>query len=650
MKIRGIMFVLIVSIFAKPVMSQNSNGKVLQKASSDAANEWIANMAEELSEQGGEDLAVAFVEYYSELINSPLKINYAGREQLQSLVILTDFQIESILEYRESSGNILSKAELSLLNGFDESIVSLLSPFLDFSTYKGGEGSVFGGEPIKRFRHNFLLKSHIEKRVEGEIGEPVFLQLRYKCIYKNRFQLGVTLENDAGEKIIGSSGIPFGDFISIHLAAKDLKFKSWDIKRIVLGDFSAKFGQGLVIWNSFNMQGNSSVAGLFKRGDAISPYTSSTEYGYLRGVGATISKCVGSNLDYIDFSMFFSYNGADATLKNGRYTSLSANGLHNTESLLKRKMAIRETVWGANLKFNFRRFNIGLSWVSYGFNAKNGVKLSNYNKFQQYDGLHGNAGVDFYWLLGSSRLFGELAFDYSGDIAAVAGITSRFGEWDFGALARYYSKGYIVPHSGAYSSSGGTYNQIGVCASAAKYISWGRQFSMGLEGAYYPWFRYNIPDKTYQIKGWAKLEHISDYNTWSVKIYNNYTSNKSINKVGIKGYYGCRALWDWLSIKPRAEIAYCSNLSGYIAADIIAQVCNEKLRFYLRGAYYNCKEWLGRLYIYENDLPMTFSSKLMYGEGLSGCFMAQYKNWKFGSIYLKIDSDLVFKAGLKSEF
>lgn len=650
MKLKGFVFVLLMSFLGGTGFSQNMQQNGGQLHSTLAANEWIANMAEELSEQGGEELAIAFVEYYSQLLSNPLKINYASREQLCKLVILTDFHIESILEYRENSGNILSKTELSLLNGFDESIACVLSPFLDFSTSLGGEGSVFGGEPIKRFAHSLLLKSNFEQRVEGEIGEPVFLQLRYKCVYKNRFQLALTLENDAGEKIIGPGGIPFGDFISIHLAAKDLKFKKWEIKKIVLGDYSAKFGQGLVIWNSFNMQGNSSVAALCKRADAISAYTSSTEYGYLRGVGATFSKQVGRNLDHIDLSLFFSYNGVDATVKNGKYTSLSANGLHNTETLLKRKRAIMECVFGANLKLGFQRFNLGVSWASYGYNAKNGVKLSNYNKFQQYDGIHGNIGVDFYWLLNSCRVFGEVAFDYSADIAAIVGVTARLGEWDLGALARYYSKGYIAPHSGGYSSSGGTYNQMGLALSGARYLWWGTQLSFGVDGAYYPWYRYNIPSETYQVKGWAKLEHISDYKAWSVKLYNNFTSNKSINKVGVKGYFSSRVFWDWLQVKPRGEIAYCKNLSGYLAADIVAHLCQGRLRFYLRGAYYNCKDWLGRLYIYENDLPASFSSKLMYGEGLSGYFMAQYRNYKFGSIYLKIDSDLLFKVGLKSEF
>ncbi len=614
------------------------------------ANEWIANMAQELLEQGGEDLAVAFTEYYQNMLDSPLKINMAAREDLERLVILTDFQIESILDYRNSSGNILSATELSLLNGFDDNIALVLSPFLDFSVNQIEGSSVFGGEKVKKFSHNLFVKSQFSKLKEEVVGEPVFVQIRYKSIYKGRFQVGLTLENDAGEKIIGSNGIPFGDFISMHVSAQDIGWKNFRFKKIVLGDYSAKFGQGLVMWNSFNMQGNNSVAGLYKRGEAISPYTSSTEYGYLRGVATTLSKSIGRNVDYIDLSLFFSYNGVDATVKNGKYTSLTANGLHNTNSSLKRKMAIRECVWGANLKFQFRRFNFGISWAGYGYDTENGVKLYDYNRFQQFYNIHGNIGADFNVLVGGSRLFGEIAFDYSGDFAAVLGAVTRFGEWDWGIIARYYSKGYIAPYSGAYSSQDGTYNQAGIALSVSKYFSNGMQLSMGADGVYYPWYRYNIPWQTWQAKVWVKLENISDTKAWSVKIYNNYTSAKNVNKVGLKGYYKTALLGRWLQVEPKGEIAYSVNLSGYLAANIVSNFYDGKLKFYLSGVYYNCKKYLNRLYMYENDLPMSFNSKLLYGHGFKGYFMAQYKNYKFGSIYLKIDSDLLFKVGLKSQF
>lgn len=613
-------------------------------------SEWIANMAEEISEQGGEDLANAFIEHFEYLSASPLKINYADRNDFEKLIVLTNFQIESLIEYRKSSGNILSAAELSLVNGFDETLVCMLLPYLDFTTDLSGESSVFGGGEYKKFRHNLLLKSYIERGADNEIGEPVYMQLRYKCLYKNRYQLGILLENDAGEKIIGSSGIPFGDFISLHMAAKDISFKGWKIRNLVIGDYSARFGQGLVMWNSFNMQGNSSVGGLFKSADAISPYTSSTEYGYLRGFAATISKPIGRRVDCIDLSLFWSYNGVDATVKNGKYTSLSANGLHNTESLLKRKMAIREMVWGASLRMQSHRVSFGINWVSYGFDTYNGIKILDYNRFQQYYGVHGNISADFYWLVRNYRVFGEVAMDYGGNIAILAGFIGRNGEWDLGGIARYYSKGYIAPHSGGYSSSGGCYNQTGISLSAARYLRGGVQLSMGLDGTYYPWYRYNIPSDTYQVKGWAKLEFASDNSSWGVKLYNNFTSNRSVNKVGVKGNYGTNLFCKWLQVKGRGELAYCTSLSGYLAADVVAKACREKLRFYFRVAYYNCKDWLGRLYIYENDLPMSFSSKLMYGEGFNGYIMAQYKNSKFGTLYLKINSDLLFKVGLKSEF
>ena len=59
-----------------------------------------------LEEGALEEVAVRF----EQLLENPLDINRAGREELEELHVLSDFQIESILEYRRVSGNIMSAA------------------------------------------------------------------------------------------------------------------------------------------------------------------------------------------------------------------------------------------------------------------------------------------------------------------------------------------------------------------------------------------------------------------------------------------------------------------------------------------------------------------------------------------------------------
>lgn len=69
---------------------------------------------------------------YRGLARSPLEINRASREELSAIALLSDFQIESIISYREKHGPILSASELSLLHGFDLQTAELLSCFVVF--------------------------------------------------------------------------------------------------------------------------------------------------------------------------------------------------------------------------------------------------------------------------------------------------------------------------------------------------------------------------------------------------------------------------------------------------------------------------------------------------------------------------------------
>ena len=92
----------------------------------------LERIAEELVEMGYEGEMEGVQEHLGELLRKPLDINRASAEELENLMLLTDFQIASLLEYRNSNGYILSTAELALVNGFYNGIAELLRPFIIF--------------------------------------------------------------------------------------------------------------------------------------------------------------------------------------------------------------------------------------------------------------------------------------------------------------------------------------------------------------------------------------------------------------------------------------------------------------------------------------------------------------------------------------
>ena len=113
-------------------------GSVGQERGAGALQMMLESIAEEVGERGDEAKMEEIMEHFEMLYNAPLDINGASRGDLEKLQILSDFQIESLLEHRGSSGNILSAAELQLVNGFHKGVVDMLQPFIFFGD--GGNG------------------------------------------------------------------------------------------------------------------------------------------------------------------------------------------------------------------------------------------------------------------------------------------------------------------------------------------------------------------------------------------------------------------------------------------------------------------------------------------------------------------------------
>ena len=84
------------------------------------------DVVEELTVSEDEDVALFgedMLSHLQRLRRHPLNLNSASKGAMEALMLLTPFQIESILSRIASSGPILSFAELGLIYGFDEKTV-----------------------------------------------------------------------------------------------------------------------------------------------------------------------------------------------------------------------------------------------------------------------------------------------------------------------------------------------------------------------------------------------------------------------------------------------------------------------------------------------------------------------------------------------
>lgn len=607
------------------------------------------------------DLIEKLSDFLYQVAETPLNINTATESDLEKFCILSDYQIISILDYRNQHGDILSLAELSLLNGFDYNSALLLKPFISFGSDRLLNNN---NSEIKRLNHELYIRGNrileqqewykpisddeYDKNPNSRyLGSPYYYALKYKLNYSNTIKFGLTMEKDAGETI--SLTRP-ADFISGYIFVDNINFLKNNKISFIVGDFSARFGQGLTIWNSFNISGVQNPIGFYKRGSSIMPYSSTSETNFLRGVAIAFVRG-GAEISFIT-----SYKGIDASLiwseesQSYKYTSINISGLHNTKSTLDNKNSMREMVFGANASYSIFNGNgmVGLSWVTQQFSKQCGKTIKEYNKYQLYDGYCGSIGVNYKFLIRRIIFFGEIAINYNESLAGLLGarlpINSKI---EAGLLLRKYSKRYISPYAGAYSTSTGCYNQEGVALNILYQINGFWKASANADVTHFPWLRYNVNRASTIYKFWIRADYSNYINSFYTKVTYKYSDYDNKYYLRFK-YLFNRKIAESFSLKIQNEYIYSSSKFGLDAAlDFSLYLSKNRINIIGRFSYFNCKEWETRLYLYENDMPQSYSSQMLYGTGIKGYIIANIKILKKLNLYLKSESLRYFKESDK---
>lgn len=191
----------------------------------------------------------------------PLRINSASLSRLVSSGLFSQYQAASLLDYRQRQGDVLSEAELALVDGFGEETARALSLFVSF------ESDRLPGSPAVPARPSQTLK------VKGSLRDKEGIQYGDGMQY---LMAGESLEvNLAGRSTYLEAFRPTGSV-------------AWSGRcgKVVVGDFHTRFGQGLALWTGFSVSGLSGASSFYKRPSGLSPSRSYSGLGTWRGLAA----------------------------------------------------------------------------------------------------------------------------------------------------------------------------------------------------------------------------------------------------------------------------------------------------------------------------------------------------------------------------
>ncbi len=532
--------------------------------------EGVMRILEAEAERGLGDLE-ELVNYCEHLMENRIDINSATEGELAAFPLLSPFQVASIVEYRDQYGAILSAGELAQVDGFNEEKVERILPFITF-----GEDPSIAPEVGERISHKVILRGN----GKFEKGAPLGYYGKYRFRVGENLQVGTTLS---------------GKGASAHLQVGSVDLcRGLHLKSGVVGDYTVRLGQGLLLWNSFSLSGVGDPSSLLKLGGGIYPYTASSPQEAFRGVGATLLFCNNWEL-----SLFYSEQG--------------------------------ENVAGGSLGFSGERWRVGINGAAW-----------------RGDMWSGGVSADGLWSIGRYRVFSEVAVDSQGDGAALVGAVLPFSSsFECSALARWYSPEYSAQYGGAFSSISSCKDQLGGVVN----ILWIPQRELLFRGyvdvVYYPAPRWGVKVPSFEVESSCEGEWTKGESKLMLRWRYRFYGYEGRHQQGLRLHYSYHPASGFY-LAARAEVvwnnlAISSPLEPGVAlyAECGYTPLRKKWEVAVRGTVYHIDKWENRIYFYERDLPQSFSVPALYRRGWDLYGYIKYAPLSRVGLYLKVSTKML---------
>ncbi|MBN1462658.1 MAG: hypothetical protein JXQ69_00755 [Paludibacteraceae bacterium] len=591
----------------------------------------------------------------------PINLNATNKKELEKLHFLNDTQIENLLYYLYMYFPMENIFELQLIEGFYKQDIRNLLPFVTVERIADKPTPIKFKNMLKHGKHELLTR--LDKGLETKegykfvpdeelvenpnkqyIGNPFYYSLKYRYRYSNRILAGVTTEKDAGEQSWGAYNKGF-DFYSGYVQLNDFgRFKT-----LVVGDFSASFGQGLVMSTTYGFGKSSLVLNLEARNEGLRKCGSTNETNFFRGIGSTVK------FGRIELTSFYSNKIIDGDTVGNFFSSIKTDGLHRTINDLSKKNTVNIQVVGTHVSMRFEKVKVGITLTNLQLNKTLSTTPYPYN-YYYFSGNQQTAGsVDYKIRWRKFSFFGETAITNKFAPATINSLGfNPSSTVSLMLLQRYYSPTYDVLFANAFGESSRNNNEEGLYLGTEihPYKSW--KISAYADCFSFPWLKYGIdkPSVGYDLliqADYSPKEETRMYVRYRFKQKENNITNDSTTTPFISNYnrgslrYVLQyAISDKLKLQNTLEGTYSQKASDkptygiLLAQDLSYSFTKLPLSFNLRYELFDAMNYENRIYTYEKDILYAFSIPALYGKGSRYYLNIKYNLWKNLSLYVKI--------------
>lgn len=606
-------------------------------------------------------------EELQEIINNPININSATKEELEKLPFLSDKIIENILYYVYKYGPLKTYKELMLIEDINRRVYKYMMPFICIKDTDNKEYRFSFKDVLKYGKSELLTRvdiplytkkgytNYTKEEISNNpncryLGYRYFHNFRYSYRYKNNFIIGLTAESDAGEPFFSNPNTKGYDYYSPYLFIRDYN----KINRLVIGNYRASYGYGLVINLNSYFGKNSMIYNLNYSFNGLNKHSSTNEYDFLTGVG--ISYNLFKN---VDIDAFCSYRKMDGIVDNMFITSIKGDGFHRLKRDFLKKNCFTNKLVGSHLCYNSKYSKFGVTAVYNVFNNMLKSRSNYYNLYYPKGKMFYNIGVDYKLFLGKFTVYGETAVDKNMNISTINFVDYNItNNTSISVMNRYYDYRYQSLYAQSISEIGRVQNETAFCIGLKTSAINNFDIKCYCDIFYFPWKKYLVNKSgTNGIDAFIYLCYSPSYELDMLIKYRyknrekNYSKESSSTKVisynehklscqlnyGLSDGFTSKTLLIGTAYNYKSE-PFSTGL--LISESIMYKFKSIPLRVDLTASWFNTDDYFTRISFYEKDVLYAFSLPSLFYKGYRGAFNISFSPLRNLTFYTKFSSTL----------
>ncbi len=591
-------------------------------------------------------------------IGEPININSTSRERLKQTGVLQSSQIDSLLSYIQRNGHLIDVHELQVVPLFDQETIDALLPFVVVKSPPASrlKGLVTrtAGYAFTRFETTLQTQRGYvhpdpNSRYQGSTGR-VYSRLKWSA--PGELSIGLTAEKDAGEPFRWEKGFRGFDFYSGYLQLNQVG----PFSNVIVGDFTAQFGQGLTLGGGFGVgKGSETITTMRRISSGFSPYASANEFGFFRGMAA--STRLHKRLVAHVLASYFPRDASGADSSELSTSTILLTGKHRTSNELRNRNSLVETNLAGVLEYKGPTSEIGLVVHQTGFNSQVRKRPTPYNGFEFTGNTNTNVGAYFNAAVDPWSFFGEwtytLGHGWGWIVGALNSITRKV---DVSVLLRSFSRDFWSFYTNAISENTAPRSEHGIYWGWKQAISRRVSYTAFTDFFFFPWLKYRVYRPSAGAEALVRMNYklsrdIDFYIQFRFeeKARNASGSELPVHQVGNTRRYNwiinasIRGGPIWVKLRAQYnQLITTARSKGFgLACDLGRD--GSVIDLATRVALFDTDDFDTRVYMNEKDLPMAFAFPAYHGVGIRSYGLIRWKPLPWLDVSLKVSTTTMWR-------